>query len=224
MAQDVSTATDAPQPAHFAFDADSERQIGVILARYPEGRQASGVIPLLYLVQDQMKRDTGSAWVPRAAMDVVAERLGMAPIRVYEVASFYFMFNTRPIGRIHLQVCGTTPCLLRGSDDVARACRDAGGLRGYGDTSPDGLFTLSEMECLGACVNAPILQVDDDYHEDLDYESTVRLVEALKRGEAPPPGSARGRLASAPDGGPTTLLEVPASPAGREAPAPPAGE
>ncbi|HYF06179.1 MAG TPA: NAD(P)H-dependent oxidoreductase subunit E, partial [Acetobacteraceae bacterium] len=134
-----------------------------ILARYPEGKQASAVIPLLYLVQRQMGRQTGSAWVPRVAMDVVAERLSMPPIRVYEVATFYFMFNTRPIGRHHLQVCGTTPCMLRGSEEVLRACKDAGGLKGYGDTSADGNFTLTEVECLGACVNAPVLQVDDDY-------------------------------------------------------------
>ena len=142
-------------------------------------------------------------------MDVVAARLGMPPIRVYEVATFYFMFNLKPIGRYHLQVCGTTPCMLRGSDEVARACRDAGHVGGYGQTSPDGMFTMTEVECLGACVNAPVLQVDDDYYEDLDYESTVRLVEALKRGERPRPGSAIGRQTSAPEGERTTLLDVP---------------
>ncbi|WP_135466592.1 complex I 24 kDa subunit family protein [Crenalkalicoccus roseus] len=197
------------QPAHFHFDAESEVQIEKIIRRYPPGKQASAVIPLLYIAQRQMKRQTGSAWVPRVAMDVVAARLGMAPIRVYEVATFYFMFNTRPIGKHHLQVCGTTPCWLRGSDEVLRACKDAGGLKGYGDTSADGLFTLTEVECLGGCVNAPVLQVDDDYYEDLDYESTVRLIEALKRGERPRPGSVIGRQASAPAGERTTLLDVP---------------
>ena len=192
----------------FAFDAESEAQIATILARYPEGKKASGVIPLLYVVQKQMGRQTGSAWVPRVAMDVVGERLGMAPIRVYEVATFYFMFNTKPIGRFHLQVCGTTPCMLRGSDDVLRACKDAGHLKGYGDTSADGLFTLSEVECLGGCVNAPILQVDDDYYEDLDYARTVELIEALRRGERPKPGSTIGRETSAPEGGRLTLLDV----------------
>ena len=196
------------QPADFAFDAESEAQIEKILKRYPPGKQASAVIPLLYIVQRQLGRQTGSAWVPRVAMDKVAERLGMAPIRVYEVATFYFMFNTRPIGRHHLQVCGTTPCWLRGSDEVLRACKEAGGLKGYGDTSADGLFTLTEVECLGGCVNAPVLQVDDDYYEDLDYESTVRLIEALKRGERPKPGSAIGRQASAPVGERTALLDV----------------
>ncbi|MCX7684812.1 MAG: NAD(P)H-dependent oxidoreductase subunit E [Acetobacteraceae bacterium] len=193
------------QPEHFAFDAESEAEIARILKRYPEGRQASAVIPLLYLVQNQMKRQTGSAWVPKAAMDAVAERLSMAPIRVYEVASFYFMFNLKPIGRFHLQVCGTTPCMLRGAEEVARACRDATGIRGFGQTSEDGLFTLTEVECLGACVNAPVLQVDEDYYEDLDYDRTRALIEALRRGERPKPGSAIGRQGSAPEGGPMVL-------------------
>ncbi len=195
----------AEQPTHFAFDEESEREVAKFIARYPAGKQASAVIPLLYVVQRQMGRQTGSAWVPKVAMDVIAQRLGMPAIRVYEVATFYLMFNTKPIGRYHLQVCGTTPCMLRGSDDVLRACKDAGGLKGYGDTSADGLFTLTEVECLGACVNAPILQVDDDYYEDLDYARTVELIEALKRGERPPHGSSIGRQASAPEGGPNTL-------------------
>lgn len=197
------------EPADFAFDADSEAKVAAIIKRYPPGKQASAVIPLLYVVQRQMGRSTGSAWVPRVAMDRVAERLGMAPIRVYEVATFYFMFNTRPIGRFHLQVCGTTPCWLRGSDDVARACREAGHVGGYGQTSADGMFTMTEVECLGGCVNAPILQVDDDYYEDMDYDSTVRLIEALRRGERPAPGSMIGRQTSAPIGERTALLDVP---------------
>ena len=193
------------EPESFAFDAESEAKIATILKRYPEGKQASAVIPLLYVAQRQMGRLTQSAWVPRVAMDVIAARLSMPPIRVYEVATFYFMFNMKPIGRHHLQLCGTTPCMLRGSDDVLRACKDAGGVKGVGDTSADGLFTLTEVECLGACVNAPILQVDDDYYEDLDYESTVKLLEAFKRGERPKPGSAIGRMASAPAGEQTVL-------------------
>ena len=188
------------EPDSFAFDAESEAKIATILKRYPEGKQASAVIPLLYVAQRQMGRLTQSAWVPRVAMDVIADRLSMPPIRVYEVATFYFMFNMKPIGRHHLQLCGTTPCMLRGSDDVLRACKDAGGVKGVGDTSADGMFTLTEVECLGACVNAPILQIDDDYYEDLDYESTVKLLEAFKRGEKPKPGSAIGRMASAPAG------------------------
>ena len=197
----------APQPSDFAFDAASEAEIAQIIARYPAGKQASGVIPLLYVAQRQMGRATGSAWVPKVAMDVIAERLSMPPIRVYEVATFYFMFNMKPIGRHHLQLCGTTPCMLRGSDDVLRACHDAAGVK-VGQTSADGLFTLTEVECLGACVNAPVLQVDDDYFEDLDYARTVSLIEALKRGERPPPGSSIGRQTSAPEGGPLTLINL----------------
>ena len=205
----VNPASDpAAEPSSFAFDAESETQIAWILHKYPPSKKASAVIPMLYLVQNQMGRVTGSAWVPRVAMDVVAARLEVPPIRVYEVATFYFMFNMSPIGRYHLQVCGTTPCWLRGSDDIARACRDEAGVTGYKQTSADGMFTLSEVECLGGCVNAPILQVDDDYYEDLDYDRTRLLLQALRRGERPPPGSTIGRMTSAPEGGPTTLLEV----------------
>jgi len=206
---DGSTGRGAEQPTHFAFDGQSEAEIATILTRYPPSRKTSGVIPLLYVVQNQMARQTGSAWVPRVAMDLVAGRLGMAPIRVYEVATFYLMFNTRRIGKVHLQVCGTTPCWLRGSDEVLRACKDAGHLKGYGDTSADGMFTLTEVECLGGCVNAPVLQVDDDYYEDLDYDRTVALLESLRRGERPKPGSTTGRQTSAPAGGPLTLIDVP---------------
>jgi NADH-quinone oxidoreductase E subunit len=200
------------QPASFAFDADSEAEIAKIVARYPAGKQASAVIPSLYVAQNQMKRQTGSAWVPLKAMDAVAHRLGMAPIRVYEVATFYFMFNTRPVGKFHLQVCTTTPCWLRGSDDVTAACRAATGIKGWGETSEDGMFTMTEMECLGACVNAPILQVDDDFYEDMDAERVKTLLDALRRGERPTPGSMSGRQTSAPEGGPTTLTTLQLAP------------
>ncbi len=193
----------------FAFDERTAAEIDRWVQKYPVGRQASAVLPALYAVQDQMKRASGSAWVPRPAMDAVAHRLGMPPIRVYEVATFYLMFNTVPIGKYHLQVCTTTPCWLRGSDDVTAACRRVTGIKGWKETSVDGLFTMTEVECLGACVNAPVLQVDDDYYEDMDGESTTRLLQALKRGETlPKPGSMTGRQTSAPDGGPTTLLDM----------------
>jgi NADH-quinone oxidoreductase subunit E len=196
------------QPASFAFDADSEAEIAKIVARYPVGRQASAVIPALYIAQRQMKRQTGSAWVPVKAMDAVAARLGMPPIRVYEVTTFYFMFNTRPVGKFHLQVCTTTPCWLRGSDEVTETCRKETGIRGWGETSDDGMFTMTEVECLGACVNAPILQVDDDFYEDMDAQKVTDLLAALRRGERPRPGSMAGRQTSAPEGGPTTLTTL----------------
>ena len=141
-------------------------------------------------------------------MDEVARRLDMAPIRVYEVATFYFMFNLRPIGKWHLQVCTTTPCWLRGSDDVVAACRAATGIKGWGETSADGVFTMTEVECVGGCVNAPIIQVNDDFYEDLDAEGTTQLLDALRRGEPPKPGSMKGRQTSAPEGGPTTLTTL----------------
>jgi NADH-quinone oxidoreductase subunit E len=207
---DGSTAAhNQVEPSHFTFDPDCEAEITRTLAKYPAGRQASAVLPLLYLVQDQMRRETGSAWVPRIAMDVVAARLEMPPIRVYEVATFYLMFNTGPIGKYHLQLCTTTPCWLRGSDDVVAACRRVTGIAGWHETSSDGLFTMSEVECLGACVNAPILQIDNDFYEDMDGPLTERLLESLKRGEGlPHPGSMIGRVTSAPVGGPMTLNSV----------------
>lgn len=201
------------QPTHFAFDAESEAEIATILAKYPPGRQASAVLPLLWLVQQQMYRTTASRWVPRVAMEVVAARLAMPPIRVYEVATFYFMFNTRPVGKYHLQLCTTTPCWLRGSDDVVTACRRATGIRNFGETSADGLFTMTEVECVGACVNAPVLQVNDDFYEDMDAKLTEELIAALRRGEVPAPGSMIGRQTSAPVGGPTTLTSHNATPA-----------
>lgn len=212
---DGTTAQGAAQPDSFAFDEASEAEIAKILTRYPPSRKTSAVIPLLYIVQHQMGRQTGSAWVPHVAMDVVARRLDMPPMRVYEVATFFLMFNTNPIGRYHLQVCTTTPCWLRGSDEVVRACRDVTGIKGWRQPSEDWMFTLSEVECLGACVNAPILQVDDDYYEDLDYDRTVALLQALRRGEKPPIGSTTGRQFSAPEGGPNTLTELDAQGAHR---------
>ncbi len=211
MAEDIgdgSLGAEVAQPASFAFDAESRAELDRHVAKYPAGKQASAVLPALYIVQNQMKRETGSAWVPRAAMDAVAHALGMPPIRVYEVATFYLMFNTTPVGRWHLQVCTTTPCWLGGSDAVTAACRAFTGIGGWGETSADGLFTMTEVECLGACVNAPMMQVNDDFYEDLDAERTTRLLAALQRGERLPPGSMSGRQTSAPEGGPTTLTTL----------------
>ena len=194
---------------HFAFDAISEAEIEKALAKFPSDRKASGSLPLLWIAQRQMARQTGHAWLPVAAMNAVAARLEMPPIRIYEVATFYFQFNTKQVGQYHLQLCTTTPCWLRGSDDVVAACKKATGIKHFGETSADGKFTLTEVECLGACVNAPILQINDDFYEDMDGPLTEKLIEALKRGETlPKPGSMTGRQTSAPAGGPTTLLTV----------------
>jgi NADH-quinone oxidoreductase E subunit len=159
------------------------------------------VIPLLDLAQRQ------EGWVSLAAMDHLAEMLGLAPIEVYEVATFYSMYQLKPVGRYHLQVCTNLPCMLRGSAEIVETCEAELGV-GLGDTTADGLFTLSEVECLGACVNAPVIWIGDDYYEDLDIESTKELVRALKRGETPKPGSQTGRRGSAPTGGPTTLTTI----------------
>jgi NADH-quinone oxidoreductase E subunit len=200
----MSEANDAPveQPASFAFTPENLENAKAHIAKYPPGRQASAVLPLLDLAQ----RQHGN-WLPRAAMDVVADMLSMARIRVYEVATFYSMLNLRPVGRHFFQICTTTPCWLRGSDEVVRACERKLGIT-IGETTPDGLFTLTEVECLGACVNAPIIQVNDDFDEDLDGAATERLIDALRRGETPQPGSATGRQTSAPEGGPLTLTDL----------------
>ena len=193
------------QPDTFEFTPENVERARAHIAKYPPGREASAVLPLLDLAQRQM-----GGWVPRAAMDYVAGLLGMAPIRVYEVATFYTMFNLRPVGRYLLQVCTTTPCWLRGSDAVVAACEKKLGI-GIGGKTEDGLFSMIEVECLGACVNAPVLQVNDDFYEDLDGPSTEALIDALRAGSPPPPGSVIGRHGSAPVGGKTTLTEVPAS-------------
>ena len=197
-------ASDAPveQPQSFAFTPENLAKAKAYIAKYPPGRQASAVLPLLDLAQ----RQSGN-WVPRAAMDYVADMLGMAHIRVYEVATFYSMFNLRPVGQHFFQICTTTPCWLRGSSEVVAACEKRLGIT-VGETTPDGKFTLTEVECLGACVNAPIIQINDDFYEDLDGPSTERLIDALKRGETPPPGSAKQRQTSAPEGGPLTLKDI----------------
>jgi NADH-quinone oxidoreductase E subunit len=193
----------AAQPATFAFDAANLERARAIIARYPAGRQASAVLPLLDIAQ----RQSGN-WLPRAAMDYVAGMLDMAPIRVYEVATFYSMFNLQPVGAWFFQVCTTTPCWLRGSDKVVEACQRKLGI-GIGETTPDGKFTLKEVECLGACVNAPIIQVNDDFYEDLDGPSTEKLIDELAAGRVPARGSAIGRQKSAPEGGPQVLKTMP---------------
>ena len=200
----MSTASDAPveQPGSFAFTPENLAKAQAHIAKYPPGRQASAVLPLLDLAQRQHDN-----WLPRAAMDAVADMLAMARIRVYEVATFYSMFNLKPVGRHFFQICTTTPCWLRGSDEVVRACERKLGIT-IGETTPDGQFSLAEVECLGACVNAPIIQVNDDFYEDLDGAATERLIDALRRGEAPKPGSVKGRQTSAPEGGPQTLTDL----------------
>ena len=200
----MSETSDTPveQPLGFAFTPENLAKAKAHVAKYPPGRQASAVLPLLDLAQRQHDN-----WLPRAAMDVVADMLGMARIRVYEVATFYSMLNLKPVGRHFFQICTTTPCWLGGSDAVVEACRRTLGI-GIGETTPDGQFTLAEVECLGACVNAPIIQVNDDFYEDLDGPATEALIDACRRGQPPKPGSVKGRQTAAPEGGPPTLADL----------------
>lgn len=185
--------TQAPAPDHpFAFSAESKEKIKEILSHYPEGKQASGIIPLLDLAQRQ-----NNNWLSRAAIEAVAEALAVPFMRVYEVATFYTMFNLKPVGKFFLQVCTTTPCMLCGSDDLMAVCKDYLGIQ-KGETTGDGLFTVTEVECLGACANAPMVQVNDDYFEDLDGASFRQLLDRLKAGEAVAPCSLKGRRSSEP--------------------------
>ena len=203
----VVAANRPPVPhADFAWTPENAEQAKVIIARYPEGRQQSAILPLLHMAQYQMFAQTGSAWLPIPVIEFVGAQLGMPYIRAYEVATFYTMFNLKPVGRYHVQVCGTTPCQLRGAEDLIHACKARGMTKG--GITDDGLFTLSEVECLGACANAPMVQINDDNYEDLTYETMTALLEALARGETPETGSAIGRKASCPEGGPTTLKEM----------------
>jgi len=206
MSPDAAAAATVPvvdQPDSFAFTPENRARAEAIIAKYPPGRQASAVLPLLDLAQRQHAN-----WLPRAAKDYVADLLGMPHIRVYEVASFFTMFNHAPVGQHVIQVCTTTPCWLRGSEAVVEACCRKLGI-GLGETTADGKFTLREVECLGACANAPVVQIGDDYYEDVDGPAMAALIEALARGEMPPPGSLAGRQGASPAGGLTTLTELP---------------
>lgn len=184
----------------FVFNAENLKKANTTIAKYPDGRQASATMPLLDLAQRQ-----NGGWLPRAAMDYVAEMLSLAPIRVYEVASFYTMYNLNPVGKYHIEVCTNVPCMLNGSDNIVSACKKNLGI-GIGETTDDGLFTLSEAECLGACANAPMLQIGDHYYEDLDPNITEQILNDLRDGKTPKPGSQRGRKTSEPVGGLTSLM------------------
>jgi NADH-quinone oxidoreductase subunit E len=195
----VHIAPPEQQPATFAFTAENLALAKKHIAKYPAGRQRSAVMPLLDIAQRQHDN-----WLPQAAIRYIAEMLDTPVIKVLEVASFYTMYNLAPVGKHFIQVCTTTPCWLAGSDKVVSACKKHLGLN-PGETSADGQFTVIEVECLGACVNAPMLQLGDDFYEDLTEESTGKILEALKRGETPKPGPQSGRLSSEPLGGATTL-------------------
>ena len=185
------------QPKDFAFTEDNLAWAKREITKYPEGRQASAVIPLLWRAQEQ------AGWLPEPAIRYVADILGMPHIRALEIATFYTMFNLEPVGKYLVQLCGTTPCMLRGAEDIKKVCQ-----RRIGDqehVSADGLFSWREVECLGACVNAPMAQINYDYYEDLTPENFENLLDNLAAGKNPKPGPQIDRQFSAPIGGPTTL-------------------
>lgn len=190
----------AEQPEGFAFTPENLEWAKAQIKKYPEGRQASAVLALLWRAQEQM-----GGWLPEPALRYVADMLGMAPIRLYEIATFYTMFNLAPVGRHYVQVCGTTPCWLRGANQIKDTCRKLIGEPGH--VTKDGLFSWTEVECLGACVNAPVAQINKDYYEDLTPESLAHVLAELKAGRHPKPGPQIGRQTSAPLGGPTTLID-----------------
>ena len=186
------------QPKEFSFSKDNLAWAKQQVTKYPEGRQQSAIIPLLWRAQEQ-----NGGWLPEVAIRYVADFLGMAHIRALEVATFYTMFNLAPVGKVHVQLCGTTPCRLRGADDIEQVCRKRIGEQGH--VTDDGKFSWVEVECLGACVNAPVVQINDDFYEDLDPARLEAVLDALARGEAPKIGSQIGRQGGAPVGGPLTL-------------------
>lgn len=176
----------------FVFSKENQAKVEIILKQYPEGRQASAILPLFDLAQRQC-----GGWLPKEAIEKVTEILDMPLIRGYEVATFYTMFNLEPVGKYLVQICGTTPCMLRGSEDLKNVCQKVL-KKDKGEMTEDGLFTWKEVECIGACVNAPVVQINDDYYEDLTKESFKDLLEDLKEGKKVKPGSAIGRQGSAP--------------------------
>ncbi len=188
------------QPKGFAFNAENLAWAKQQMAKYPEGRQQSAIIPLLWRAQAQ-----AGGWLPEAAIRHVTELLGMAHIRGLEVATFYTMFNLSPVGKVHVQLCGTTPCRLRGADDLEKVCRKRIG--DQGEISKDGKFSWVEVECLGACVNAPMVQIGSDYYEDLTPENFGQILDQFAAGKTPKPGPQIDRQLSEPIGGATTLTD-----------------
>ena len=189
------------QPESFAFTAENAAWAKAQIAKYPQGREASAVIPLLWRAQEQ-----AGGWLPQKAIEHVATFLGMARIRALEVATFYTMFNLEPVGKFHVQLCTTTPCMLRGSDELRQICQRRIGEQMH--VTADGKFSWVEVECLGACVNAPMAQINYDYYEDLDAASFEKILDELAAGRTPKPGPQVDRQLSAPIGGATTLTTL----------------
>ena len=190
------------QPETFEFNSSSLKEANKIVSKYPKGKQQSAVMALLYIAQKQNYN-----WIPLAAMKYIAKLLDMPYIKVYEVATFYSMYNLSPVGKYFVQVCTTTPCMIRGANKLVEACKEKIS-ENENVLSNDNSCSWMEVECLGACVNAPMLQINDDYYEDLDKEKTIEIFEKILKGETPKPGSYRGRLNTEPENNRKTLMDV----------------
>ena len=190
------------QPENFEFNSSSLEAAKTIIAKYPEGKHQSAVMALLYIAQRQ-----NDNWIPLSAMKYIAKFLNMPYIKVYEVATFYSMYNLSPVGKYFVQVCTTTPCMIRGANKIVEACREKISENEL-ELSEDKLCSWIEVECLGACVNAPMMQINDDYYEDLDKEKTLKILDTILKGETPKPGSYRGRVNNEPENNRKTLMDL----------------
>ena len=190
------------QPKHFEFNAENLNKAEKIIKKYPEGKQQSAVMPLLYLAQRQ-----NNNWIPLSAMKYIAKFLNMPYIKVYEVATFYSMYNLSPVGKFFYQVCTTTPCMLRGAYKLVDVCRKKIS-KNENEISNNGNTSWMEVECLGACINAPMMQINEDYYEDLDEKKLEKIIDQTIKGETPKPGSYRGRVNSEPENNRTTLINI----------------
>ncbi len=190
------------QPENFEFNPSSLEEAKIIIAKYPEGKQQSAVMALLYLAQKQ-----NDNWIPLAAMKYIARFLDMSYIKVYEVATFYSMYNLSPVGKYFIQVCTTTPCMIRGANKLVEACKEKISENEF-DLSKEKTCSWVEVECLGACVNAPMMQINDNYYEDLDKEKTLKILDSILKDETPKPGSYRGRTNNEPENNRKTLMEL----------------
>ena len=190
------------QPSDFEFNKQNLEEVKKIIKNYPDGKQQSAVMPLLYLAQKQ-----NDNWIPLVAMKYIAKLLNMPYIKVYEVATFYSMYNLSPVGKFFIQVCTTTPCMIRGAYDIVNACKEKISDKEK-ELSKDKTCSWMEVECLGACINAPMMQINDDYYEDLDKEKTEKIINQIKNGEKLIPGSYRGRKNSEPENNRKTLLNI----------------
>ena len=190
------------QPQTFEFSHSSLEAVKAVIAKYPKGKQQSAVMALLYIAQRQ-----NNNWIPLAAMKCIAQFLDMPYIKVYEVATFYSMYNLSPVGKFFIQVCTTTPCMIRGASKLVEACKEKIS-ENESELLKDKNCSWMEVECLGACVNAPMMQINDDYYEDLDKEKTLEILDKILKGETPTPGSYRGRLSNEPENNRKTLMDI----------------